>query len=175
MLHIRRGKVTRLVAYADRENAIADLGLAAEGDTASMASANVEVVQRAFEYFISQGEPHWAVLHEEIETHDHDVPDASDYRGHAGHRRWLEEWASAWSDFVVEPAHEIIDAGAEVIVVYRLKATGRASGVRVERDDAFVCRVHEGLIVRFDYYNNRAQALAHVGLGPEGETARRGE
>jgi ketosteroid isomerase-like protein len=134
-----------------------------------MASTNVELVRRGFDHFIANGEPDWALLHEEIETYDHDIMDAGEYRGHAGHRRWLEEWASAWSDFSLEPTHEVIDAGADVILVYRLKATGRSSGVTVEREDAFVCRVEDGQITRLDYYNSREQALAHVGLAPEGE------
>lgn len=48
--------------------------------------------------------------------------------------------------------------------MFRLKATGRSSGVTIEREDAIVCRVRRGLITRLDYYNNRAQALAQVGL-----------
>jgi ketosteroid isomerase-like protein len=34
LFHIREGKVFRLVLYANRENALADLGLASEGDSA---------------------------------------------------------------------------------------------------------------------------------------------
>jgi len=34
------------------------------------------------------------------------------------------------------------------------------------REDAMVCRVQDGRIACIDYYNNRAQALAQVGLEP---------
>jgi ketosteroid isomerase-like protein len=90
--------------------------------------------------------------------------DAGEYRGHAGFTRWLEDWASAWSEFTSEAAEEILDAGEDVVIVYRLKATGRASGVTVERQDAMVCRVQDGKIVRIDYYNDRSQALKSVRL-----------
>jgi ketosteroid isomerase-like protein len=59
---------------------------------------------------------------------------------------------------------EWIDAGEEVVVVFRVKATGRASGVELERQDAIVCRVKDAEIARIDYYNSRGQALEAVGL-----------
>jgi ketosteroid isomerase-like protein len=129
-----------------------------------MSAENVELVQAAFAEFATRGEPNWELLDPQIQTRDHDVMDADEYSGHEGHGRWLEDWAQAWSDFSLGPAEELIDAGEDVVLVYRLKATGRASGVTIERQDAIVCRVERGLITRLDYYNSRAQALAHVGL-----------
>jgi ketosteroid isomerase-like protein len=61
---------------------------------------------------------------------------------------------------------EVVDAGDDVVVFFDVKATGRTSGVSVEREDAMVCRVQDGRIACIDYYNNRAQALAQVGLEP---------
>jgi ketosteroid isomerase-like protein len=129
-----------------------------------MSAQNVELVRGSFEHFVATGTPRWSALHEDIEIHDHDMLDAREYTGHAGFQRWLEDWAAAWSQFSVEPAHEYIDAGADVVMVYRLTATGRASGVTIDREDAMVGRVTEGQIARIDYYNNRAEALKQVGL-----------
>jgi ketosteroid isomerase-like protein len=129
-----------------------------------MSQENVEIVRRGFEGFLATGEPVWELTHEHVVVADHDLMDAGEYRGHAGFTRWLADWASAWSEFTSEPAEEILDAGDDVVIVYRLKATGRASGVTVERQDAMVCRVQDGKIVRLDYYNDRSQALKSVGL-----------
>jgi ketosteroid isomerase-like protein len=124
----------------------------------------VELVRRSLEQFLATGEPEWGLHDEQIEICDHDIPDAGEYRGHAGLRRWLfEDWTSAWSEFSVEP-QEYIDAGESVIAVFRLKATGRASGVAVARLDAMVLRLRDARIMRIDYYNNLEEALEVTGI-----------
>jgi ketosteroid isomerase-like protein len=128
-----------------------------------MSRENVEVVEAGMEHFGATGEPQWSLNHEDIEVHDHDLPDAGDYRGHAGYARWLEDWADVWSEYSLD-TEEFIDAGDRVVVVFRLKATGRGSGVTVERRDGMVVTLRDGLAVRVDYYNSREQALEAVGL-----------
>ena len=128
-----------------------------------MSQENVELVQSVFAGFIATGEPEWDSLDEQIEVHDHDVMDAGEYRGHAGFGSWLENWDAAWSDFTMEP-EEFLDAGKRVVSVFHMKATGRGSGIEVDRQDAIVWSVRGGKILRLDYYNSRAQALTAVGL-----------
>ena len=128
-----------------------------------MSQENVELVQGALERFAATSEPPWDVLHEAIEVHDHDIMDASEYRGHAGFGRWLEDWAAAWSDSSMEP-EEFFDAGARVAVFIRQKTTGKGSGVALERQDAMVFEVDDAKVVRLDYYNDRDQALKAAGL-----------
>jgi ketosteroid isomerase-like protein len=128
-----------------------------------MSERDVEVVRSALERYLATGEPAWEMTHADIEVRDHDIMDAGEYRGHAGFRRWLEDWAGPWSEFNLEP-QEYLDAGQEVVAILRMTATGRASGVTVEREDAMVFRVEGGQIVRLDYYNNPSQALGQVGL-----------
>jgi ketosteroid isomerase-like protein len=126
---------------------------------------NVELVRNGFEHFVATGEPAWDTLHEHVEVRDHDIMDGREYRGHADVRRWLfEDWASAWSDYSAEP-EEFIDVDDElVIAVFRMKATGRSSGVEIERQDAIVWLVRDRRVVRLDYYNSKQQALEAVGL-----------
>src|ERR1700680_3348442 len=128
-----------------------------------MSQETIGLIQASLERFAATGEPAWDTLHEEVEVHDHDIMDAGEYRGHAGFGRWLEDWASSWSEFSMEP-QEFLDADERVVAVIRMKAKGQGSGVEVERQDAMVFEVLDGKIKRLDYYNNRAQALEAVGL-----------
>jgi ketosteroid isomerase-like protein len=45
-----------------------------------------------------------------------------------------------------------------------MRATGRGSGVSVERKDAIVSTFQDGKITRIDWYNDQAQALEAAGL-----------
>ena len=128
-----------------------------------MSQENLEMVQQSFVVWGKTGEPEWSTMHEEVEVHDHDIMDAGEYRGRSGVERWLEDWSSAWLEFSMDP-EEFIDAGERVVFLFRMTATGRGSGVKVERQDAMVFEVRDGMVVRLDYYNNRQQALKAVGL-----------
>lgn len=130
----------------------------------AMSSENVELVRRGLLRFSEDGEFDWELVHEDVEIHDHDVLDARDYRGPSGFVRWVRDWASAWADFTFEP-EELIDAGDRVVVLARLTATGRSSGVELERRDGMVFELHDGLVVGVDYYNSEQQALEAAGLG----------
>ena len=115
------------------------------------------------EHFATSGEPDWDGLHEDVEVYDHDIMDAGDYQGHAGFARWMEDWASAWSEYTMEP-QEFLDADDRVVVFLRQITTGQGSGVALEREDAMVVQLRDAKIICLDYYNSREQALKAVGL-----------
>jgi ketosteroid isomerase-like protein len=132
-------------------------------DTPAVSQENVELIRRAFDHFVGTGEHLWDAIDPAVEVYDHDIPDAGDYRGHDGYRRWLVNWGEAWDDFSMEPKRWI-DAGDRVVLVFEITATGRGSGVVVKREDAMVWTLSDGRTVRLDYYNNVEQALEAVGL-----------
>ncbi len=128
-----------------------------------MSEEDVDILRRGFEQLLATGEPDWDATAEDVEIYDHDIPDRGEYRGHAGVRRWFEDWGAAWADWSFQPS-EFIDAGDRVVVVGRMTATGRDSGVKVDREDAMVYTMRDGKTARIDYYNNRDQALEAAGL-----------
>jgi ketosteroid isomerase-like protein len=128
-----------------------------------MSRANVEAIERGFRRYLETGESDMRPFDSEVEVRDHDIPDAGDYRGHSGYFRWLEDWAAAWQSFSLDP-REFIDAGDSVLVVVRLRARGRGSGVEVDREDGLVYTLRDGMIVRLDYYGSKVEALDAVGL-----------
>lgn len=130
-----------------------------------MSQENVKLLQGAMGHFIRTGEPLWDVIHPDVEVHDHDILDAGQYRGHSGYARWLRDWGSAWESFSATP-ERYIDAGDKVVVELSIRATGAGSGVEVQRRDAIVFEIADGLTTRLDYFNDPAQALEAVGLAP---------
>jgi ketosteroid isomerase-like protein len=135
----------------------------ARRNTAAMSQENVDLVRGSFHAWLATGDLGLAALDESIVVFDHDILDAGEYRGVAGVERWLVDWSSAWSEFTMDP-EEFIDAGDRVIAVIRMRATGRGSGVELERQDAMVYELRAGRIARLDYYNNLKAALEAVGL-----------
>ena len=128
-----------------------------------MSQANVALMNRFYERFLTTGEIPWDMVDERVEVHDHDTPDQGAYLGRGGVERWLQEWSEAWSDWEFEP-EEFIDAGNAVIVVIRMHAKGAGSGVELDRQDAIVYRFSEDKVLRTDYYNSKQQALEVAGV-----------
>jgi len=85
------------------------------------------------------------------------------YRGRNAPRRNFEDLLDAFGEFqmVIE---EMIDRGDQVVVLFRIEAVGRGSGVRLGHPAAQVWTVRNEQAVRNKSYLNRRDALAAVGL-----------
>jgi ketosteroid isomerase-like protein len=134
-----------------------------------MSQENVEIVRRCVELVRPFDEEFIGsrvgtdLLDFGLEVHDHDSPDLTVLRGHRGFLRWIDDWAEAWEDWRVEP-EEYIDAGDRVVVLARLAARGKESGLQLVRRDGMVWTVRNGKAVRLDYYGSATDALEAVGL-----------
>jgi ketosteroid isomerase-like protein len=131
-----------------------------------MSQENVELVRRFHDHFDRTGEPLWDVLDSDIEVHDYDIPDAGTYQGLAGYSKWLTNWGEVFESFALE-LERIVDGGDQVVSLFLMRATGRGSGVSIERRDAMVSTIRNGKVTRVDYYNDQSQALEAVGLSKQ--------
>jgi ketosteroid isomerase-like protein len=130
-----------------------------------MAQEILEIVERGFTATIQEDwDTALGTLHPEAEIYDFDVPDAEIYRGHDGYFAWLERWSEGWETWRVEDLEVRAAGGDQAVALFRMVATGQASGIEVERLDAITYRILDDKIVRMAYYNDQQQALEAVGL-----------
>ncbi len=89
------------------------------------------------------------------------------YRGHDGLKRYLRDLDDAWESFQVEQ-DECRDLGETVLMVGRLHARGRSSGLEVKERLAFLHTFREGTgpsrYVRHQFFATVAEALKAAGL-----------
>jgi ketosteroid isomerase-like protein len=84
--------------------------------------------------------------------------------------RW-REWLGAWEDYSIE-VDEFRELDDErVLVLNRYRGRGRASGLELghmQVQAATLLHVRGGKVTKFVGYNDRANALADLGLASEG-------
>jgi len=85
------------------------------------------------------------------------------YRGHEGIRDWMAESDATFEELRVEP-EEVRDLGDDVLLIGRLYARGRESGVEVDSATAWLFTLRDGKIVRARGYLNPEEALEAAGL-----------
>jgi ketosteroid isomerase-like protein len=99
----------------------------------------------------------WDVLHDDIEVHDFDLPDAGVYRGHEGFARWLADWEEPWEEYGGD-VHDLFDLDHQVASLMHLHArTG--SGLEVNREDSQLLTVKNGRIVKLEWFGEARTAL----------------
>jgi ketosteroid isomerase-like protein len=104
------------------------------------------------------------LLHEEIEVHDFDLPDAGVYFGHEGVARWLADWSAPWEEWSGH-VHDLFDLGAQVASLNHLTAR-TASGIAVNREDSQLCTIDDGRIVKLEYFGDAVSALDRADDAP---------
>jgi ketosteroid isomerase-like protein len=84
------------------------------------------------------------------------------YRGHEGVRQFFREWMDPLESFDAQ-ADEFVDAGDDVVVVARITARGRGSGVEVDMPQGQLYSVRNGRVVRVELHETKAQAREAAG------------
>lgn len=101
---------------------------------------------------------------EVVVTNRPSSPDTAPYVGHAGLFDWVRDIREAVGDFRTV-AEELIDVDdSRVLAVAGVHGEGRISGLAFDMVTATVFTLTDGLIVRVQAYDTKAEALEAVGL-----------
>jgi ketosteroid isomerase-like protein len=92
-----------------------------------------------------------------------DAPDAGTYRGHAGARRYMEDWLGDF-DFLPMEFKEVIDDEDRVAIAQCGRAKGKGSGVETEIHYAVAYWLREGRITEIKEFRTIEEALEAAGL-----------
>lgn len=88
------------------------------------------------------------------------------FEGPEGLRRFYTDWFATFETMHVE-VEGLLQAGDLLVALTKLNATVRGSNAPVEVGGAIVNGFEDGKISRVDFYYDRDEALAAVGLRPE--------
>jgi uncharacterized protein len=131
-----------------------------------MSQENVEVVREALDAVNRRDtEAGLSYIDPEAELQSAIIGGAegNTYRGHEGIRDWMAESDATFEELRVEP-EEVRDLGDDVLLIGRLYARGRESGVEVDSATAWLFTLHDGKIMRARGYLNPEEALEAAGL-----------
>jgi ketosteroid isomerase-like protein len=125
-----------------------------------MSEANVELVRTIYERFrAGDNDGALSLCGPEIEVHDRpEIPDPQVYRGHAGVLSSLRVSRAAFKGLDIVP-EEFVDAGDQVIVVFRFRGEGRESGVSIDERLAHLWTIRDEQAVRMEVFSGRDEAL----------------
>jgi ketosteroid isomerase-like protein len=129
-----------------------------------MSGENVGVVRRAYEVFDTDVDSLLRLLDPAIEwISPSDALEPGLRRGHNGVRGAFAATAMAWD----KPTHtpeDFVDANDKVLVTVTFRGRGRGSGMEAERTEFHLWSVGGGVIVRFQWFYARREALEAAGL-----------
>ena len=132
-----------------------------------MSQENVEIVRQLVEVANRRDtEASLRYVDPEIELQSAIIGGAegNTYRGHEGVREWMAESDATFEELRVEP-EEFRDLGGDVLLIGRLHARGKESGVEIDSATAWLFTLRGGRIVRGRGYLNPHEALEAAGLG----------
>jgi ketosteroid isomerase-like protein len=99
-----------------------------------------------------------------------DAPDAGTYRGHAGVRRYMEDWLGDF-DLHSMDFEEIIEVEDRLVAVQRARATGKGSGVETQLHYVVAYWFRDNRVIEIREFRTKAEALEAVGLSDQGPHA----
>lgn len=125
----------------------------------------VEALRRLYEAFNARGVDgaydHWDP---DIEWHDvAELPDAGVHHGRDAAAKALQRYIDLGGEFEIH-VDEFIDAGDEIVAVWRYRGTGSRSGVQLEQQLFHVWLVKGRRLLRLRQFLSRENALQAAGI-----------
>jgi ketosteroid isomerase-like protein len=132
-----------------------------------MSQENVARIGRFLELFNRREINAWLeIMATDVEWHvDPQDPDTTVHRGREAARRYALNWIEMMESLV--QVSEVFEGGDQVVAWTRINSRGGASGVLVGLDLAFVFTLRDGLVVRIQETQDRAEALEAAGLSEQ--------
>ena len=131
-----------------------------------MSRENVEIVRRVWEA-AERGDTQAAFAFYDLaivwESRYMGPIEGGVYHGHEGVRQFFRDWLGSFETYRAQ-AETFIDAGDKVVVGYRVSGRGKGSGVEIEMARWNVYGISNGLVIRVEIFETRAEALEAVGL-----------
>jgi ketosteroid isomerase-like protein len=90
------------------------------------------------------------------------------YHGHDGLRSYQRDMEDAWGDDIRLEPESYFDLGEQTLSYLMVRARGQHSGAKVEMPIAAVFRWRDGLLVYFEGYTDREEALRDLGVSEDG-------
>jgi ketosteroid isomerase-like protein len=124
---------------------------------------NVEIVRRVYEGWARGDFSDVESYHPDIDFEMVDWPEGTSAKGIEEMGRAWGATLGAWEDFRSEPL-EFVAGGDHVVVVNRITARGKGSGLDTSADTASVWTLEDGKVVRLGLYWDVAHAFDAAGL-----------
>jgi ketosteroid isomerase-like protein len=135
-----------------------------------MTPSNAELARGAFEAIGERGLDGALEFMDpevEFEPPEDAIEQGGTFKGHAAVRERWNLLLEPFDDVRIEP-EDFIEADAEtVLVIFRIRARGKASGAPVEMQLGYVMTVREGKAVRLKAYLDVSEARRAAGLDPQ--------
>jgi ketosteroid isomerase-like protein len=129
-----------------------------------MTQGNIEIIRAIYSVFDDGPDAFLDRLDPSIEwVSPGDSIEPGTRRGHPGVRDAFAATAMAWD----QPTHtleELADTDDKVLATVTFRGRGRGSGMEAERTEFHLWTVRDDLVVRFEWFYQRAEALSAAGL-----------
>lgn len=128
-------------------------------------SANTEVVERLTRAFEQRDiDAALPLLDPDVEL----VPiraqlEGASYRGHEGYRRVIADFEEDWEELRLAP-ERMHESGDHVLVIGRMAAKGKASGVELDIRLALLYELRNGKVVRLESFSDLDEAMVAIGV-----------